>query len=107
MPGLARQKSGSRCGIVAGCGEFPRQQYAASVGSEASGTQISHDRHAVELTGFDQSKDGGGDLSAAAGFCAIVIFAPDDRAAKRALSCVVVEWNARVVEKTSEALPIF
>src|SRR5690606_18179076 len=47
-----------------------------------------------------------GDLGAPARLRAVVVLAPDDGTADRALGGVVVERNARVIEESREAVPV-
>ena len=62
---------------------------------------------AHELRGLTQSVEEGGDLRAAQRLRPVVILATHDWTAEYALGCIVVERNARVVEKPSEPRPPF
>ena len=60
---------------------------------------------ADQLRRFTERVEKGGDLRAAPRAGAVVIFPADDRAAQCALGRVVVERNARIIDKPRQAAP--
>src|SRR2546422_11423395 len=87
--------------------EFVRQGNGLAVGEcgAGGGEQVELRLDACELGRFEQAVEQRGDLGAALGARAVMIFPAQNHTAQATLRGVVVERDARVVEEERQALP--
>lgn len=86
--------------------EVAGQEHLASVSGESRLAKVPGRVDADELGGLEQRVEGGGDLGASTRLGSVVILAPDDRSTDGTLGGIVVERDARVLDKAGEAVPV-